>query len=122
MEDRTPVDAQRSQARTSSAGVVLIVEDSLTQALNLQHLLEGHGYQVFRAGDGVEALAKLETQRPTLVISDINMPEMNGYDLCLRIKEDPRLHELPVILLTSLGEPKDILKGLECGANSFVVK
>ena len=102
--------------------VVLVVEDSVTQAMRLQRLLEHNGYEVFTAGDGVEALAKLEARRPTLVISDINMPEMNGYELCLRIKDDPRLHDLPVILLTVLSEPKDILRGLECGANSFVVK
>ncbi len=120
MEERQPADARGSAPAV--VGVVLIVEDSVTQAMKLQHLLERTGYEVFSAGDGVEALAKLETRRPTLIISDVNMPEMNGYDLCLRIKENPQLHDIPLILLTSLGEPKDILKGLECGANSFVVK
>lgn len=117
-------DDVRNSGKTTpdGAGVVLIVEDSVTQAMKLQHLLERHGYEVFSARDGVEALAKLEARRPTMIISDINMPEMNGYELCLRIKEDPHFRELPVILLTTLAEPKDILRGLECGANSFVVK
>src|SRR5207247_7041135 len=68
------------------------------------------------------ALVALATHRPTLVITDINMPEMDGYELCRRIKDDPQLKELPVILLTSLSDPEDILKGLECGADNFIVK
>ncbi|MEA3208700.1 MAG: hypothetical protein QOE70_1757 [Chthoniobacter sp.] len=125
MEVRQLDSARRSlQTTTPIAGevVVLIVEDSLTQALKLQHLLQVHHYQVFSATNGVEALEKLKERQPTLVISDINMPEMDGYELCLRIKNDAKLNELPVILLTSLAEPKDILKGLECGADNFVVK
>jgi signal transduction histidine kinase len=104
------------------AVVVLIVEDSKTQALKLRRLLESHGYEVVAAGHGGEALAILATRRPTLIITDINMPEMDGYELCVRIKDDPHLKALPVILLTSLSEPKDILRGLECGADNFVVK
>lgn len=102
--------------------IVLIVEDSLTQAMKLQHLLEQRQFEVFRASNGRKALAKLAARRPTLVITDINMPEMDGYDLCVHIKESDEFRDLPVILLTSLSEPKDILRGLECGADSFVVK
>ena len=126
MEATDAADAHHSGESQSSPPtaevLVLIVEDSHTQAMKLQHLLERHLYQVFSAHDGVDALAKLGERRPTLVITDINMPEMDGYELCLRIKDDAHLKEMPVILLTSLSEPKDILKGLECGADSFVVK
>ena len=101
---------------------VLIVEDSPTQAMKLMHVLERHGCQASIARNGSEALAALATQVPTLVITDINMPEMDGYELCQRIKDDPRLKDLPVILLTSLSDPKDILRGLECGADNFIVK
>ena len=106
-----------------TAGVdILIVEDSPTQALKLRHVLEKHGHRVTAASDGRKALAALAASVPTLVITDINMPEMNGYELCQRIKDDPKLKELPVILLTSLSDPKDILCGLECGADNFIVK
>ncbi len=101
---------------------ILIVEDSATQAMKLEHVLLRHGFRVTRARHGGEALTALATHLPTLVITDINMPEMDGWELCQRIKDDPRLRELPVILLTSLADPKDILKGLECGADNFVVK
>ena len=102
---------------------ILIVEDSPTQLLKLRHVLERHGYVVITAAhDGQEALAALGQHLPTLVITDINMPGMDGYELCQRIKDDPKLKELPVILLTSLSDPKDILRGLECGADNFIVK
>lgn len=101
---------------------ILIVEDSLTQAMKLQHVLEQHEYRVTATRNGSEALAALDQRLPALVITDINMPEMDGYELCQRIKDDPKLKQLPVILLTSLSDPKDILRGLECGADNFIVK
>ena len=102
---------------------ILIVEDSPTQSLKLRHVLERHGYNVATsARDGQEALASLAVHLPTLIITDINMPGMDGYELCQRIKDDAKLKELPVILLTSLADPKDILRGLECGADNFIVK
>ena len=101
---------------------ILIVEDSPTQALKLRHVLERNGFTVVSAPDGVRALEALAGIIPTLVITDINMPKMDGYELCRRIKDDPTLARLPVILLTSLADPKDILKGLECGADNFIVK
>ena len=101
---------------------ILIVEDSLTQSLKLENVLQRHGYNVTAARNGSEALASLRARAPDIVISDINMPEMDGYELCRRIKDDEQMRELPVILLTSLADPNDILKGLECGADNFIVK
>jgi signal transduction histidine kinase len=101
---------------------VLIIEDSATQALELQLILERHGYRVTANSNAEQALATLQTFQPTLVISDINMPGMDGYQLCQKIKNDPALKDIPVMLLTSLSAPKDIIRGLECGADNFVVK
>lgn len=101
---------------------VLIAEDSATQALRLQNTLERHGFTVTAAVDGSKALEALAHFRPTLVISDIQMPVMDGYELCRRLKSDPVLREIPLILLTSLSAPQDIIRGLECGADNFVVK
>lgn len=101
---------------------ILIVEDSPTQAAKLRAILERHHASVRVAFDGKEALATLEKYVPRLVISDIVMPGMDGYELCRRIKSDERLKHLPVILLTSLSDLKDVLRGLECSADSFVVK
>jgi signal transduction histidine kinase len=101
---------------------ILIAEDSLTQALALRHVLERHQFDVVTAANGSEAVARLHQRRPTIVITDINMPQMDGYELCRRVKGDAEFEDLPVILLTSLSDPRDVLKGIECGADSFVVK
>ena len=101
---------------------ILIVEDSPTQAARLQFTLEENGYVVQAARDGKEALSKLATFKPILVISDIVMPVMDGYEMCRAIKSDSTLREIPVMLLTSLAQPEDVVKGLECGADNFIRK
>jgi two-component system sensor histidine kinase/response regulator len=101
---------------------LLIVEDSRTQALRLRRILEKHGFRVTVAGDGKEALTAIATLRPELIISDIQMPEMDGYELCRHVKANPALNDIPIMLLTSLSEPHDIIHALECGADNFVVK
>jgi len=101
---------------------ILIVEDSATQAVRLQYILEEHNYLVTAAKNGVEALTSLKERLPELVITDIVMPEMDGYELCRRIKDDPVSKEVPVMLLTSLSDPSDVIKGLQCGADNFITK
>ena len=101
---------------------LLIVEDSPTQAEQLLYLLNKNGYQARTAQNGFEALALLAEERPLAIISDVVMPGMDGYTLCRRIKGDERLQDIPVILLTSLSEPDDVIMGLECGADYFIIK
>jgi len=101
---------------------LLIVEDSATQAVRLQYILESQGYRVTTATNGVEALRCLKDPAPDLVITDVIMPEMDGYELCRRIKDDPSSKEIPVMLLTSLSDPSDVIKGLQCGADNFITK
>ncbi len=101
---------------------ILVVEDSPTQAEQLRYLLEGAEYKVTLATNGKEALAAARQRKPTLIISDIVMPEMDGYTLCKAIKSDEQLKDVPVILVTTLSGPQDVLKGLECGADSFIRK
>ncbi len=101
---------------------ILIVEDSPTQAEQLNHILEGGGYRTRIAADGGEALDLLGGYRPTMVLSDIVMPALDGFELCRKMKADQGLRDIPVILLTALSEPEDVLKGLECGADNFIIK
>lgn len=101
---------------------ILIVEDSQTQAVQLQHLLMQHGYGVFVAHNGRDALASIRSAVPSLVISDIVMPGMDGYQLCSAIRADETLRAVPVMLLTSLSSAKDIILALECGADTFITK
>lgn len=101
---------------------ILIVEDSLTQALQLQHILSQRGFGSIMARSGEEALTLLETVRPSLVLCDIVMPGMDGYEVCARIKDNPQLENLPVILLTQLADPEDIIRGLKARADCYSTK
>jgi PAS domain S-box-containing protein len=101
---------------------ILIAEDSPTQAAQLIYLLEQNNYKVTAATNGREALALLEKHQPALVISDVNMPELGGYGLCKAIKSDDKLKHLPVMLVTTLTDPDDVIRGLECGADNFIRK
>jgi two-component system sensor histidine kinase/response regulator len=101
---------------------ILIVEDSPTQAEQLKYIVEHRGYRALVAKNGREALALMHEHKPTLVLSDVVMPEVDGYELCRRITTDEQLKEIPVILLTSLSDPQDVIKGLENGAKNFITK
>lgn len=101
---------------------ILIVEDSITQAQKLQYFLEEENFQVDWVEDGLKALEYLQKKIPTIIISDVLMPEIDGFEFCSLIKKDTRYQHIPVILLTTLTEPQDVIKGLECGADNFITK
>jgi signal transduction histidine kinase len=101
---------------------ILIVEDSPTQAERLRRLIQSMRYNARVAPNGRLALEAIRERKPHLVLSDIVMPEMDGYTLCRAIKADPELRDIPVILVTSLMDPKDIIRGIECGADNFIRK
>ncbi len=107
---------------TDEATHILVVEDSSTQAEQLKWILEDAGYRVSVALTGEQAIAAMEQQKPTIVVSDIVMPGMDGYELCRHIKENDNLKDLPVILLTVLSDLKDVVRGLESGADNLLVK
>ncbi|HUP61301.1 MAG TPA: PAS domain S-box protein [Thermoanaerobaculia bacterium] len=111
-----------SAQRTNDAVEIVIAEDSPTQSAHLVDLLEHRGYTVSAARNGREALHLLEQSTPALVITDIVMPELDGYGLCAAIKADPRWKQIPVILVTTLAEAGDVIRGLECGADNFIRK
>jgi len=101
---------------------ILIVEDSRTQARQLADILIPLGYRISTAYNGREALAFLNDHKPAIVVADIVMPEMDGYEMCKVMKSDSRFMDIPVLLLTQLSDPKEIIKGLESGADDFIVK
>ena len=101
---------------------ILVVEDSLTQAEKLKFILEKDGYRVSTAEDGIEALEKIKVDIPDLIITDILMPKMDGYKLCEMIKAHSEYSQIPVILLTSLSDTKDVITGLKSKADNFITK
>ena len=101
---------------------ILIVEDSPTQALKLEILLNENRYLTHIAKNGSEGLDMATAQLPDLIISDVTMPVMNGFEMCLRIKSDPVISHIPVLLLTDLHDPADIINGLNAQADAYVTK
>jgi signal transduction histidine kinase len=105
-----------------SAPRVLVVEDSPTQAQLLRLILEGEGFVVGVVADGQTALTRLAATSYDLVVSDVLMPGLTGFELCRMIKADPALSDCPVVLVTTLREPQEIVQALEVGADSFIRK
>jgi CheY-like chemotaxis protein len=100
---------------------ILIVDDSADNLLLMQAFLEIEGYQVETAVNGQEALQKAEDYLPHLMLLDVVMPGMNGFEVTQRIRQNKHLHDVPILLLTGHNE-KVMVKGLELGANGFVYK
>ena len=101
---------------------ILVVEDSPTQAEALRALLEEQGNEVVVARSAEAALERVADDRFDVVLSDVVMPGMSGFELCRQLKDGSGSRELPVLLLTSLADPMDIVRGLECGADNYITK
>jgi signal transduction histidine kinase len=101
---------------------ILVAEDSPTQAEHLRLLLEAEAYRVELVPNGREGLARLQLAPPDLVISDVVMPEMDGYAFCRAVKSSERTRRIPFVLLTERNAPADVIKGLERGADNFITK
>jgi two-component system chemotaxis sensor kinase CheA len=113
---------EESKERQRVQAHVLVVDDSITTRTLEQNILEAAGYIVTTAVNGMEALKQLETQGFDVVISDVQMPLVDGFELTRRIREQPQFRELPIILVTSLDSREDKEKGLKSGADAYVVK
>jgi len=107
---------------TSARKLVLVVEDSPVQAMALQQLLEQKGLQVLRALDGRVGVAMAERHLPDVIILDIQMPEMDGMEVCRRLKQNPQTRHIPVVMLTAHSELATLLQGLSLGAVDFIPK
>ena len=101
---------------------VLVVDDSITTRTMERNLLEAAGYSVSVAADGLDAWSVLQAENIDIVVSDIDMPRMNGFDLTARIRGDARLVDLPVVLVTALESRDDKERGIRIGANAYVLK
>ena len=116
--DENAEDDLKPEERAS----VLVVEDSITVRNVLKNIIEGSGFRVATAVDGVEAYDKLQQETYSLVVSDIEMPRMNGFELTAKIRQNEQLADMPIVLVTALESPEDRKKGLEAGANAYIRK
>ncbi|MGL4501523.1 response regulator transcription factor [Planktothrix paucivesiculata] len=101
---------------------VMVVEDSVTQREMICSLLKQNGLQVSIATDGVEALEEVQKKRPDLMVLDIVMPRMNGYELCRRLKSDPKTRNIAIVMCSSKGEEFDRYWGMKQGADAYIAK
>jgi CheY-like chemotaxis protein len=101
---------------------VLVVDDNPDLRAVMRDLLSGAGYEVVTAPDGATALAEIKNEPPDLILSDIIMPGVSGYELCRRMKEDPATRLIPFVLMTGLGHHGDRLEAIESGADDLISK
>jgi DNA-binding response OmpR family regulator len=101
---------------------VLIADDEPNIVISLEFLLEQDGYRVLLARDGHEALEAIEREVPDLVLLDVMLPRLSGYDVCQRIRQNPALAKVRVIMLTARGREVEVTKGLALGADAYVTK
>ena len=101
---------------------ILLVDDEPSIVKMVGKRLEVEGFEVLVAMDGQEALAKAQAEHPDLIILDLMLPKLNGYEVCTMLKQDTRHQKIPVILFTAKTQDKDEKLGMECGANVFVRK
>jgi two-component system chemotaxis sensor kinase CheA len=101
---------------------ILVAEDSITARTLLKSILEAAGCQVTTAVDGMDAFTRLRSGNFDLVVSDVDMPRLSGFELTTKMREDKKLREIPVVLVTSLESHQDRERGIEAGANAYIVK
>lgn len=114
--------AAAAAPKIATSQKILVVEDSITSRMLLKSILESAGYNVQIAVDGMDAFTRLRADRFDLVVSDVEMPRLNGLDLTARIRADKKMAELPVVLVTALEKREDRERGIDVGANAYLVK
>ena len=115
----TQVSEQDQEANKKS---ILVAEDSITSRTLIKNILEAAGFNVKTAVDGQEAFTSLKTEEFDLVVSDVDMPRMNGFELTAKIRGHMRLEETPVVLLTGRESREDRERGIDVGADAYIVK
>ncbi|MBO9367262.1 MAG: response regulator [Chloroflexi bacterium] len=98
---------------------ILIVDDDPLLIELFSILLKAHGYEVLRAGNGVEALEKIEKENPDLILLDLMMPDMDGIEVCRRVRAQ---HQVPILIISALDHPGTIAEALDAGADDYLVK
>jgi len=101
---------------------ILIVDDNPTNVKVLQTRLAAEGYEVITAGDGEEALATARQHTPDLILLDVMMPKLDGFEVCRRLRADPSFPFTPIVLVTAMADSKDIVAGLEAGGDEYLTK
>jgi CheY-like chemotaxis protein len=111
-----------NKKQTKGSLSVLVVDDEPNILLSLEFLMKKKGYEVFIARNGAEALDLINQQRPDIIVLDVMMPEVDGYEVCSYVKQDPELRHIRVIFLSAKSKEADIEKGYQAGADLYLTK
>jgi two-component system alkaline phosphatase synthesis response regulator PhoP len=121
--EKAPSATARPAAQREAEGTKILVVDDNAQNLELLvAYLDGLGCQVLTAVDGIDALEKVTGANPDLILLDIMMPRMSGFEVCRKLKSGPATRDIPIIMVTALNELGDIERGVECGTDDFISK
>jgi len=101
---------------------IVLAEDEPQIARLVEFKLKKEGYQVVSKGNGEEALAAIKAEKPDLILLDVMMPVMDGYEVLRRVKEDENLKNIPVVMLTAKAQERDVVKGIDLGAEDYITK
>ncbi|MEE8263024.1 MAG: response regulator, partial [Gammaproteobacteria bacterium] len=107
---------------TDPIAKILVVDDEETNVKLMEAILLPRGYEIVKAYNGQEALEKVNSESPDLILLDVMMPIMNGFDVCKKLKDDAETRLIPIVIMTALGEVDDRVKGIEAGADDFLTK
>jgi len=116
------IEAPAGEVFVSKTGKILVAEDSITSRTLIKNILETAGYQVTTAVDGADAFTKARSGDFNIVVSDVDMPKMNGFELIAKIRSDKKLSKIPVVLITALDSREDREHGIEVGADAYIIK
>lgn len=122
MQTEKPIIKPLSTRSSRSLGFVLVVDDEEQNRTLLRDPLEAHGYEVAEAENGMQALEKIATHPPDVILLDVMMPKMDGFEVCRRLKTDGKTAHIPILMVTALSERKERLMGIAVGANDFLNK
>ncbi|MFA6029033.1 MAG: response regulator [Elusimicrobiota bacterium] len=101
---------------------ILIIEDDFALAESLQALLKSKGYEVSFAPDGLQGLEMARKGRPDLILLDVLIPRVNGYEVCRQLRTEPKTKEIRIVMVTGLGTMRDVEKAFACGATDYIIK
>jgi len=122
-QNSTPIEPKALDEQIDLAKATILVVDDHDQNLELiQAYLEDVGCAVTSAKDGIEALESVEADAPDLIVLDVMMPRMSGFQVCQKVKGDPKTRDIPVVMVTALSEVGDVERAVECGADDFLTK
>jgi len=116
------METQSEEKNIAKSGKILVAEDSITSRTLLKNILETAGYHVITAVDGADAFMRAKSEEFDLIVSDVDMPRLNGFELTIKIKNDKKLSEMPVVLVTALESREDRERGIEAGADAYIIK